>query len=65
MKRIGKRITKFREAKGMNQSDLARELDKDRQVIQRLETGVMNPTIKTLQKIADALDIDITDLIKK
>lgn len=49
----------------MNQSDLARELDKDRQIIQRMETGKVNPTIKTLQKIADVLEIDIIDLIKK
>jgi transcriptional regulator with XRE-family HTH domain len=52
------------EGKKTNQSDFARELEKDRQVIQKLETGVMNPTVKTLQKIAYALDIDITDFIK-
>lgn len=63
LQHIGNRIAHYRKLKGLNQSELARALDKDRQVIQKLETGLVNPTIKTLYDISIALDIDITDLL--
>jgi putative transcriptional regulator len=63
LKKVGERIAYYREKKGMNQSDLARAMDKDRQVVQKLETGKVNPTIKTLHEIASVLGIDITDLL--
>ncbi len=65
LKRIGARIAYYRKQKSMNQSDLARELNKDRQVIQRIEKGKVNATIKTLHEISDALDIEIADLLEK
>jgi transcriptional regulator with XRE-family HTH domain len=65
LKRIGKQITYYREQKNMNQSDLARELNKDRQFIQRIEKGRSNVTMKTLYEISTALDITINDLLEK
>jgi DNA-binding XRE family transcriptional regulator len=60
---MGLRITFFREKNGMNQSDLVRDLEKDRQTIQKLQTGKVNPTIRTLHQICEVLKIEITDLL--
>ena len=60
--KLGKRIAQLREAKGLNQSELALECDKDRQSINRLEKGNINPSIFYLYQIAKALEITISDL---
>lgn len=65
LKLVGQRIAYYRKQKGLNQSQLANLLDKDRQVIQRLETGKVNPTVKTLHELAEVLDIELTDLLIK
>ena len=65
LKRIGKQISYYREQKDMNQSDLARELNKDRQFIQKIEKGRSNVTMRTLYEISTVLDITINDLLEK
>lgn len=62
---IGERVAYYRKQKGINQSELARELEKDRQAIQRIEAGKVNPTIKTLFEISKILEVTIEALIKK
>ena len=47
-KKVGNRIIELRLKKGWNQSDLARECGKDRQAIEKLENGKVNPTIYSL-----------------
>lgn len=47
-KALGTRIIKLREQKGWSQSDLARACNKDRQAIEKLENGKVNPTLYTL-----------------
>lgn len=64
IKKIGKNIVKLRVSKGIRQVDLAFLLDMDDSSLRRLETGKTNPTVKTLHRIAEALEIDITDLLK-
>jgi len=63
-KKVGNRIIELRTKKGWNQSDLARECGKDRQAIEKLENGKVNPTIYSLYEIAKALKIDIYQLLK-
>jgi len=48
----------------MSQSDIARELLKDRQSIQRLESGKANITIKMLKELADVLKIDVREFFE-
>jgi len=62
-KRVGTKIREARAAKGLSQSDLARKLIKDRQIIERYENGKSNPTIYTLHLIAECLDIPTKDLV--
>ena len=60
---IGKRIVKLRTKKGWSQSDLARACNKDRQAMEKLENGKVNPTIYSLLEIAEALEVDLKTLV--
>lgn len=62
-KELGKRIVELREQKGWSQSDLARACNKDRQAIEKLENGKVNPTLFTLLEIANALEISLSKLV--
>lgn len=63
--KLGLRIRKIREeSTGLSQDKLALEVDLSENQIRRIEKGQTNPTVKTLLKIAKALDVDITDLFK-
>jgi len=53
----------LRTKKGWSQADLARECGKDRQAIEKLENGRVNPTLYSLVEIAKALDVSLTILI--
>lgn len=62
-KEIGKRIIALREEKGWSQADLARACNKDRQAIEKLENGRVNPTLYTLLEIANALEVSLPELV--
>jgi len=61
--KIGQRIVGLRNQKGWSQSDLARACNKDRQAIEKLENGKVNPTLYTLLEIAEALEISLSKLV--
>ncbi|UNY97753.1 helix-turn-helix domain-containing protein [Zhouia spongiae] len=63
-KKVGKRIIELRNKKGWNQSDLARACGKDRQAIEKLENGKVNPTIYSLYELAKVLEVDLFVLLK-
>lgn len=62
-KELGKRIIELREQKGWSQADLARACNKDRQAIEKLENGKVNPTLYTLLEVANALEISLSKLV--
>jgi putative transcriptional regulator len=62
-KQIGKRIIYLREKRGWSQSDLARESGKDRQAIEKLENGKVNPTAFSLYEISKALEVSLAELL--
>ena len=62
-KKVGQRIVELRSQKGWSQSDLARACDKDRQALEKLENGKVNPTIYSLLEIAKALEVSLKDLV--
>ncbi|HTB05823.1 MAG TPA: helix-turn-helix transcriptional regulator [Bacteroidia bacterium] len=64
IKQIGRNIRKFRVKKGLTQLDLAAMCGLEETAIGRLENGNTNPTIKTLLKLAKALDVKLTMLVK-
>ncbi|MBC8770576.1 helix-turn-helix transcriptional regulator [Arenibacter sp. BSSL-BM3] len=63
-KKVGKRIVDLRNKKGWSQSDLARACGKDRQAMEKLENGKVNPTIYSLNAIAVALEVPLYQLLK-
>ncbi len=62
-KLIGQRIVELRTQKGWSQADLARACGKDRQAIEKLENGKVNPTLFSLLEIANALEITLAVLV--
>lgn len=62
---IAKNIKKFREKKGISQDKLSKLADVTLHTITKIESGATpDPRIETVKKIADALGINIDDLMK-
>lgn len=57
---IGNRIKNLRITKGWNQNDLASKSGLSQQTISKVEKGIFAPTLDILNKIADALNAEIT-----
>ncbi len=62
-KKIGQRIIDLRTERGWSQADLARACNKDRQSIEKIENGKVNPTIFSLYEISKALQISLSELV--
>ncbi|MDP2453827.1 MULTISPECIES: helix-turn-helix domain-containing protein [unclassified Kaistella] len=62
---IGKRIREVRLSKNLTQLDLVSRIDGevDPTNISRIESGRTNPTIFTLHKLADAMEISLVQLL--
>lgn len=63
-KKIGDNIRKQREAKNLSQGQLAKILNVDRSYVSTLEHGARNPSVKTLEKIANALGVRVVLLME-
>lgn len=63
-KKLGRNIKRIREEKGMTQGDIHRATGMDRGYISRVESGLKNPTISNLEKIAEALKVSPDELLK-
>lgn len=64
IQRFAKNMKKLREAKGMSQGDIHRATGIDRAYISNLEAGKQNPTLETIAKIAEALDVSSDKLLQ-
>ena len=60
---LGQRIRRFRNSAGLTQDALARAADIGRVTLARLEKGEQTPRFKTLDAIAKALGINVSDLL--
>ena len=61
---LGMRIRYLRKSKGMSIEDLSLESNVNRNYLSDLERGVRNPTVKVLEKLSIALDVDLSTLFK-
>lgn len=59
---VGTRIANVRESQGLSQRRFSLMIELDRVTLSRIESGIGNPTIETLQRIADGLSIDVAEL---
>ncbi len=64
VQKFGKNMKQIREAKGMSQGDIYRATKIERAYISNLEAGKQNPTLETMEKIARALGVSVSDLTK-
>jgi transcriptional regulator with XRE-family HTH domain len=62
---VGTQIRWVREAKGWSQAKLAAGADMGVSGISQIETGARNPSVATLSKIAEALEVDVAALFPK
>ena len=60
---LGRHIRQIRERKNLSQQNLADICDLPKTTIGRIERAEMNTTIKTLVKIANALEIEPKELL--
>lgn len=56
-------VRRLRKEKGLSQETLAELAKVDPKTIIQIEGGKRNPTLKTLQKLANALKVPLRDLI--
>ena len=65
LKVVGKRIKDIRESKGISQVELVGRMqgEIDPTNISRIESGRTNPTLFTLFRISQALEVKLTDLL--
>lgn len=61
---IGERIKNYRHLRNLTQQELGEKIGVHKATINKYETGIIeNIGILTLQKIADALDVDVDQLV--
>lgn len=63
LKRIGNRITEFREINGQKQSDISFHTGIETSEISRYEQGKINLTFKTFLKFAKVLNVHPKELL--
>ncbi|MBO5473086.1 MAG: helix-turn-helix transcriptional regulator [Lachnospiraceae bacterium] len=61
---IGSNIRMARNATGISQTELANRVGSGKSAISRYENGAQKPSLETLMRVADALDVDLVDLLK-
>lgn len=58
LKEVGENVRRFRKKKGLTMEGLASKAEIELRQLGRVERGEVNPTLISLFKIADALEID-------
>lgn len=61
-KRIGWNLRRLRKEREISQEDFATDSGFDRGYISGVERGVRNPSVLVLERIAAALEVDISEL---
>lgn len=62
---IGKNVAKYREAKGLNQQELAKLVNISQSAIARLESDTRTPSFEVMAQIADVLGCTLDNLCGK
>ncbi|PIS42387.1 MAG: transcriptional regulator [Candidatus Kerfeldbacteria bacterium CG08_land_8_20_14_0_20_40_16] len=63
-KLFGKRLKEIRLQRKMSQGDIARTLGVHRSYISGIERGIRNPSLKNIERLARALNINPSELLK-
>jgi transcriptional regulator with XRE-family HTH domain len=62
---IGREVREFRKALGITVADLANSTGLSVGMLSKIENGAISPSLTTLQSVARALGVPITDLFKR
>lgn len=62
---IGNKIKKYREANKMTQKDIAEILEVEPGTISKYESGMIEPNIESLKRLAETFNITVDELIKE
>ncbi len=63
-KKVGEHIAALRKQKGLTQLELASQLHVTDKAVSRWERGVGLPDIQTIEPLAQALDVDVLEIIR-
>jgi transcriptional regulator with XRE-family HTH domain len=63
LKKLGKKIAKLREAKGISQRGMSERLDTSNTHLRRIEAGEVSSSITNLKKIAEELGLTVSELV--
>ncbi|EPZ37779.1 helix-turn-helix domain-containing protein [Anoxybacillus ayderensis] len=59
------KIKQIRQMKGLSQAELSAIAKVSQSLISDIENGRVSPTLRVLQKLADALDTKLNELLKE
>ncbi len=62
--RFGERLRELRKARGLSQEELSFKADLHRTYIGMIERAEKNITLSNIEKLANALNVEITELFK-
>jgi len=62
--KLGQNLKRIRTKKKMSQGDIARALEVHRAYVSGIENGKRNPTLATIEKLANALGVSADELLK-
>jgi transcriptional regulator with XRE-family HTH domain len=62
--KLGRNLKRIRTEKGISQVDIARSLGVSRGFVSNLENGKTNPTLATITKLAQAVEVTTDELLK-
>ena len=62
--KLGLNLKRIRTKKKLSQGDIARALEVRRAYVSGIETGKRNPTLATIEKLANALGVTASELLK-
>ncbi len=63
--RIGEAVRRLREERGLTVTELAGRAGMQRPNLSRLESGKHEPSLHTLERVADALEVPVVDLVAR
>ena len=62
--RLGEEIRRLREDRGLTLSKLARMADMPNTTLIRIESGLVSPNIRTVERLADQLGVEVYELLR-
>ena len=62
---FGRNVREWRKRRGLSQEELALESGMRRSYVSDVERGTRNPSVKALERLARALQVDPVELVKR